>query len=308
MPTPGANQRTIIQFLEAALQLASKLEIIIEHIDGTGRAISIHRARWDGAMPPIEEFRTSLWEAASHHASVLGGPQKFRIKAYDLDESGARSDVPIHLGAFVCEPASLAPLDPDAVMSEPATMQGLLAALMRHNQETHRLMIASTGALTSHLARTVENLSAQNERLMAEKVQQIVVMEQLMSHKDERELERMKTQAEIERKKEMWDKIAQLAPIAINKLAGQELIRQKHSELEATMMAFIETFNGTQLDQISKSGIFSERQMVLFGTVMEQVMRSMVTAKEKQEMATTAHKASVGDIGVAAASALFGSR
>jgi hypothetical protein len=307
----STNQKTIETFLQQSLQFASKMEVVVEHLDVTGRGSSIHRVRWDGNNPDIDEVKTKIWEAADHHASVMGTVQKYRVKAYDLDDNSQRSDIPISTTSIKVEPTMLAPSDGADTFYEPPTHTGVLAMFMRHNQEMMRLTIASTGALTSHLARTVEVLSEKNEVLMNERVRAIETMEELMSRKDEREIEKQKATAEIENKKLIWGKILELAPIAINKLAGQELVRQRHSGLESTVMTFIETINPQKLDMIAKSGIFSERQMVLFGTILEQVMKTMVTPEQKAEIQATADKASVGDlgdIGLAAAAALMGKK
>jgi hypothetical protein len=304
----GTNQKTITTFLERSLTLASKLLFVIDHMDSFGRPSHIHTSTWDGNNPPLEEFRNQLWDAAYAHSSAIGGTQRFALKAFDLEDGKPQvGDAPINNATISVEGIPTGDGEP----SEPANQVGLLAQLMRHNQEMMRLTIAATGALTSHLARTVETLSAKNEILMNERVHTIEVMEELYSRKDEREMEKQKVAAEIENKKLMWGKIMELAPIAINKLAGQELVRQRHSNLESTVMTFIETINPQKLDTIAKSGIFSERQMVLFGTILEQVMKTMITPEQKAEISATADRATVGDlgdIGLAAAAAIMGKK
>jgi hypothetical protein len=161
------------------------------------------------------------------------------------------------------------------------------------------------------LAHTVERQNQQIEILLGDKVRTIEVMEELYSRKDEREMAKQKAAAEIENKKLVWGKILELGPIVINKITGQPLMRQRHSELESTVLTFIETINPHKLDLISKSGIFSERQMVLFGTILEQVMKTMITPEQKAEITATADKATVGDLGdlgLAAAAAIMGKK
>ncbi len=307
----GSNQKTITSFLERTLTLASTFIVVIDHMDSFGRPSHINTSRWDGNNPPLEEFRNQLWDSAYAHASAIGGTQRFTLKAFEIpdkeSERRGAQEAPINNATISVEGMATGDGEP----SEPATQTGLLAQLMRHNQEMMRLTIAATGALTSHLARTVESLSAKNEILMNERVHTIEVMEELYSRKDERDMQKQRVAAEIENKRMMWGKIMELAPIAINKIAGAPLMRQSHSELESTVMTFIETINPQKLDNIAKSGIFSERQMVLFGTILEQVMKTMVTPEQKAQTNSVAEKAMVGDLGdlgLAAAAALMGKK
>jgi hypothetical protein len=288
------------------------MEIVLLHLDVSARPAPIFIEKWDGNSPPIEEFSVRIWEQAKDHCSVMGGAQRFRVVATDIQKDKDQVAEGPFLGkSFTVESGFQLSARGEEV-SEPPNMVGLLAQLMRHNQEMTRLVTVSTGALTSHLARTVENQNSQIEILLRDKVDTISVMEELYSRKDEREMAKQKQAAEIENRKLMWGKILELAPIAINKLTGQELIRQRHSSLESTVMTFIETINPQKLETIANSGIFSERQMVLFGTILEQVMKTMVTPDQKAEMEKTAHSASVGgdlgDIGLAAAAAIMGKK
>jgi hypothetical protein len=305
-----STSNTIKDFLQQCLERTTLMEIVLLHLDVATRPSPIFIEKWDGTSPPIEEFSTRVWEQARDHCSVMGGAQRFRAVATDIQKDKDQIAEGPFLGKSFTVEAGFKIAREDEV-SEPPNMTGMLAQFMRHNQEMTRLVTASTGALTSHLARTVERLTAHNEILMNEKVHTLQVMEELYSQKDAREMEKQKVAAEIENRKMMWSKIMELAPIAINKLAGQELVRQRHSNLESTVMTFIETINPQKLDVIAKSGIFSERQMVLFGTILEQVMKTMVTPDQKAEIEKSADRASVGDlgdIGLAAAAAIMGKK
>ena len=282
--TPGSNINTIREFLNSALLLASRFETVIFHLDHTNRRQTVWVNKWDGSKPPLEEYSSEIFEAALNHTSVLGNAQRFIVSAFDLDRDEKSHEGPIFSRGLTVDAPFQAANDGDMATSEPPTSEGLLAHMMRHNNEMMRLHNASVGALTSHLARTVEKQADQIDKLMGDRMNTIEVVEGLLSQKHTRDLEVEKTKADIHRKNEMWEKIAQLAPIAINKLAGKELVRQKHSAMEASMMAFLESVSLPQLDTIRNSSLFNERQLVLFGTVMEQVTNAMTTQVEKNEM------------------------
>ena len=303
MPSASANLNTIREFLSHAIELASKIEVVMAQMDFANRKSIIWVSKWDGIKPPLEEYSQEILEAAKNHASFMGGTQRFGISAFDLDREDKDHDGPIHTKGVTVEGAFQPGGEGESTNSEPPTNEGLLAHLMRHNNEMFRLHNASVGALTSHLARTVEKQADQIDKLMGDRMNTIEVVEGLLSQKHTRDLEVEKTKADITRKNEMWEKIAQLGPILINKLAGQELVRQKHSTLEASIMSFLESLPHSQLETIRNSGIFNERQLVLFGTVMEQVTKAMVTQAEKADMRKTTEKATVGDMAMAAVAA-----
>lgn len=303
MPSATANLNTIREFLSQTLELATRVEIVLYQMDFANRRSIIWVNKWDGVRPPLEEYSQEILEAAKNHASFMGGTQRFGVSAFDLDRDEKTHEGPINTRGVTVEGAMHPAGEGDPSGSEPPTNEGLLAHLMRHNNEMFRLHNASVGALTSHLARTVEKQADQIDKLMGDRMGTIEVVEGLLSQKHTRDLEVEKTKADITRKNEMWEKVAQLAPIIINKISGQELVRQKHSALEATVMSFLESLPSGQLETIRNSGIFNERQLVLFGTVMEQVTKAMVTQAEKADMRKTTERATVGDMAMAAVAA-----
>jgi hypothetical protein len=166
-----------------------------------------------------------------------------------------------------------------------------MAQLMRFNNEMFRQHNAAIGALTHHLARTVEKQADQIDRMMGDRVSAMTAMEDLMSKKHERDIMAQRASADIDRKKELFDKVMQLLPIAVNKITGKEIVRQVHSPLEATVMAFMETIKPEHLDQLKNSGIFNQQQQLLFATILEQMVKTMVTSEQKAAQKEMAERA-----------------
>jgi hypothetical protein len=294
MPSPAANVKTIKKFLEETIAYSPKVKITLAHLDIASRASALDNKIWDGNNPSLDEFASQLWEGSHAQATVLGDTQRFQVRSFNLDPEVGDVGELITSKLFTVE----ADLKRSGEMesSFPPTSEGILAQLMRHNQEVMRQNAAMFGGMTSFMARTIQSQGEKIELLLEERYKMVELTEEMMSRKDEREMARTKQQAELDRKKEMFEKLMQLGPIIVNKIAGEPLIRQKHSELEASVVGFMETLQPNHLDLIAKSGLFNERQMVLFTTVLEQVSKAMVTPTEKKEMLDTAHKASVGDL------------
>jgi hypothetical protein len=295
MPSSSANIRTIRRFLEGALQQADKIEVVIFHLDISNRKSAVLVRKWDGVQPPLEEFSSEIFEGAKSHCGVLGGPQRFMLSAFDVeDETEHRA--PVHNAGMVVEGGYQLGTDGEMATSEPPTQEGLLAHLMRHNNEQARLNTSAMGAMIAHLVRMVESQGAQIDGLLRDKISTVQVVEDLFSRKADREIAAERSRAESKRRDELLAKILQLGPMILNKVTGKELVRQHDSALEASVIAFMESITPSTLDSIAKSNVFTERQLVMIATMLEQVTKRMVTVEEKKQTMETAERAAVGDI------------
>lgn len=305
---PGIHKR-VKDFLGRCLEKATKMEFLLCHINIAQKPTRIWSGKWDG-IADAKDFASQILEEAINYCTVAGGgPQRYVVSAYDMDreDNGEFGSVPFMNTGFICEgnPAAFS----EVISSEPPTSEGLMASLMRHNNMMFQQHNAAIHSLVSHLASSLQKKSEENERLMADRVGTITIMEDLLSRKHERDMDVRQQESSITRKNEIWTKLSELLPIAVNKLAGKELVRQKSTAFEATVMTFMESIQSGQLDTIAKSGIFSERQLVLFGTMLEQMVKQMTTADEKKEISETTQRAVTGDLsdlGAAAVSAVMG--
>jgi hypothetical protein len=126
-------------------------------------------------------------------------------------------------------------------------------------------------------------------------------MEALISKKHQRDLETKQIESEIKRKDEIFGKIITLLPVAINKLAGKEIVRQNDTAFEITSSEFLKTITGDRMDQIMQSGLFDKNQLTLLITMLEQLSKRMITAEEKSKQGGEAGKAVFGSLGQAIA-------
>jgi len=280
--------KRVTRFLIETLSRTEKTELVLFHINATYRKSSI----WsESTWSTPEETAVTVFEAARQHTDALGGLQRFILNAYDRSDPEAQGDQPLGSVAFKVEPPMAT--DTEDAGSEPATGQGMLAMLMRHNQEMHRQSNHAMGTLTYHLAKTVEKQADQIDKLMADRIATIDVMEELMSQKHDRDLAARHTEAKIERDKSMFEKAMQLGPVVLNKLAGKELVRQKDTILESVVMEFMNTIKPGHLDRLADSGLLDRQQMILFTTMLEQVTKRMVALSDKAESSQSARSAAI---------------
>jgi len=262
-----------------------KTKLVCYHLNISMRKSSIWSSKNDWSDP--SETAKDIWEAAQQTAQSLGGPQRFQLSIFDLDDVG--SEEALRTCPFVVDSGLAQPGDSE--VSEPPNNDGLMAQLMRFNNEMFRQHNAAIGALSHHLARTCENQAEQIERLMRDRMQSLVSIEELLSNKHARDLAARENEAAIERKKELFEKVMSLAPIVVNKITGKEMVRQVASPLEATVTAFMETIKPNQLDAIASSGIFNQQQQLLFATLLEQMTKHMISIEEKKQQQEAAAKA-----------------
>lgn len=276
MAIPHKTITRIKSMLVETQSLFDKSLLVLFHLNVANMRTSI----WSlGDWFDPEETASRIWEAAKNNGEVMGGAQRFVVMSYATDAAGT-SNEPLRSCFFTIDGSFAS--DRDSHSSEPPTNEGLLAQLMRHNQEMFRQHNAAIGALTHQLARTVETQANQIEKLMKDRMETVVVMEDLLSRKHERDLSNKQAEAQIGRRKELFEKLMQIAPIALNKIMGKEIVRQHTSALEATVTAFMETIKPVHLDAIATSGIFNQQQLILFSTILEQMTKQMITVDEKK--------------------------
>jgi len=279
--------KKIQNFIAQLAQREEESVIGLYHVNVAGKRTPVwFNDKWT-ITTDTAELAATIYEEGRNNAGALGGLQRYLVAAFRKDDT-ERQD-PLSTVGFMAQPDMAG--EGDSALSEPATPDGLLAQLMRHNQEMFRMHNGMMGALTTHLAQTIDRLSSQNEKLVTEKMTAIITMEDLMSKKHERDITMKREEQKSLRSNDMYERVMQLLPIAVNKLAGKEIMRQKDTMLEAVAVQFMQTMTPTQLDTIAQSGMFNQQQLLLISTLLEQVSKRMVTADEMQKSNADAKEA-----------------
>jgi len=145
----------------------------------------------------------------------------------------------------------------DGLLSEPATKSGLLAQLMRHNEAIMRMSTVGTHDILKSMNAQIHNQEAVIEKLLNEKFDNIGMVDELISRKDERELAHAKASHDMEMKEKLFDKGMLLAPMIANKLlgkgnGGQKALPEDTSAVEQEMHSLATTLTEDELRQILK--------------------------------------------------------
>jgi len=287
MPAPVKKIR---RFMESCLSRFDDVSLHLFQINVNGRVQPVWRSnkKWT-----IDDTVPIIAETAQETANGNAGLTRFSLRAYDAEnEERIASDL-VMTFALQAEDSG----DYDNALSEPATNEGLLAMLMRHNNELHRQSSGTWGMMFQYLTGIVHSQQEQIEKLTGERMQNAATMEELVSKKHERDMEAKEREAANKRKEETMGKLLSLLPVAVNKLAGKELIHQKETLFEMTSTEFIRSIRPDQLDALLETGVIDKHQLTLIGTMLEQVSKRMVTPDEKEEQSSKAQSAATSGLG-----------
>jgi len=215
----------------------------------TGAEVSTIRADDGGAFErndrQIDELATELSERVFEDAVGLGGVQRYIISAYSGDRAVTRLPVRQNADASRGGPAPGDPLD-----SEPPTEKGLLSQTMRHleiSERTHATAIANIFAMQTRMLREKDERITHLEERHWETV---VAAEQLVSDHHRRQLENRAADQKAEAMREVLGTFLQLAPTAVNKLAGKALLPEKTSPALVGLRALVGTLKAEQLEAL----------------------------------------------------------
>lgn len=288
MPAPVKKIR---RFLENAIQMVDDVDLVLYSVNVAGRKAPVWKStrKWtiDDAVP-------LLAEVSQEAANGNGGPAtRFALLAFDSTDEDRTT-------AILTMSWALSPTDAgedDGALSEPATNEGLLMQLMRHNNDLHRQSTGTWGMMFSYLTNIIDKQAGQLDRMSNEKMQNAAAVEELVSKKHERDLEMEERRAKQKRMDDVMGKVSSLLPVAINKLAGKELVRQNDTLLELTSTEFVGSLKTGQLDAMLQTGVLDKHQLTLISTMLEQANKRLIAAEDRAEGSDKAQKAATNGLG-----------
>ena len=140
-----------------------------------------------------------LWGRAKAHADSFDGDAGQRYKIVSESKEGRRGQ-----WAWGISP----PIRSVNVgLSEPATPQGLLAALMRSNDQKDRALVDMATAVFEPMRQTIEALQRQNDALQRTRFDNLEAMAEIQSKKHEHDSEMFVLMADEERKEKLLSKL-----------------------------------------------------------------------------------------------------
>lgn len=188
----------------------------------------------DGWGPALQRY--TLTSMVKDHASAR---VVFRLKgAVDLD------------------------IDDEESGEESPNQRGLLQQLMRHNEANNRTMVASVGAILTSMGRRMESQDKLIENLMHQRIESFQIVEDSLSRKHEREMERFVLEEKEKRVTIGLSKVTMLIPVIMDKLSGGKL----PSKTDPTMMMLGELIGSMSVEQLQavQRSLSPEQQIVFY--------------------------------------------
>jgi hypothetical protein len=241
----SASYDRIRKWLARTLEDGGVDRLVIRH--DTGAEVSTMRGEEGGAFEgkdaSVDELAAALADRVFEDAIGLGGVQRYIVTAYGLDKVIGRLTLRENADA---SGAGRQPGDP--IDSEPATERGLLTQTMRHleiSERTHATVVANIFAMQSRMLREKDERIAHLEERHWETV---IAAEQLVSDHHRRQLENRAADQKAEAMREVLGTFLQLAPTAVNKLAGRAVLPEKTSPALVGLRALVGTLKAEQLE------------------------------------------------------------
>lgn len=176
----------------------------------------------DGALERARELSSQLWETADENAGAFTGRQRYKIRAFGKgDEEIATYVFAIGLG----EMARAEPGDP--------TERGLLAQLMRHNQQLAQINVEQSQATVSALIAENRDLRGRVNHVEEQRQEWFALLEELHSEKHRRELERLQVEAAAQKQDRALQLLAHYVPEALKQLSGKKAGGHEAPQLSA---------------------------------------------------------------------------
>ena len=191
------------------------------------------------------ETLSAIDAAIADDADPLGGVQTYVIFPFfeETDKPGSR---------FTVRETSSTVEDPESIESEPATKTGLLAQLMRHNEANARTSALALGTILNTLRTTNQRQAETIEKLLTDRQSNFETMERLKSEEVERSIVMKREETSERMKGELFEKLALLLPIAVNKIAGKNLLPAKRTGTETVIQGLIESITPEQLAKLGE--------------------------------------------------------
>ncbi len=269
------SAKRVARFIET-LSGSDASMIVVYHLTSTMRLTQVAHYEIEGNAIDLTSV---IWEQAVNYAAGLPGTQTLVLKAFEKGDIEKES--PLASVSFRVSVADKS--GGEEAVTESPTESGLLSMSMRFTDSMFRNFNMMVGATVFHLTRTVEKQSEQIEALLAQRTADAETREDLASQKHIRDVELKRIEAKVKRDEEMFSRVMSYLPVAINHLAGKELIRQRDTELELVAMELATQINMPQLDKLRDSGLLTPNQLVLFATMLEKVTKRLVTDEQKKK-------------------------
>jgi hypothetical protein len=249
------HRTRITRWLRQVLSASEQPDrILIRHVTIEDRQTEISAIGLEGFVPSEEALLTlgeDIENTIHADATGLGGIQRYLVVACLGDALIAR--LPIRQVASEVRIG-------DPVDSEPATPQGLLAQLMRHNEAQARLFAGAMGQIVGNMGETIERQRVEIDKADSIRIEALQRVENLISHEHERDLDLLKETNRAKRLQQAVGFAMGVAPFIANRVLGKTVFKESSaSPVKALLKQLYESLTEEQRSKLL--GILSPVQL-----------------------------------------------
>jgi hypothetical protein len=201
-------------------------ELVLRHVtmDSRPQGDVGHYDVPTGDVTPSHDVDTivgQILDAAQADADSVGGS----VQMYALYATFDKSD---YTPRKIFRASPQTEFDRDVAPSEPPTDKGLAGQAMRHMEAVLKTSVASQGYLFSLLERQVQRLQDKDERSDQQKIDMMLLIQDVLDSAHARRLEERKAEASQGMKENALEYLKVAAPIILNRLAGKPVLPEKN--------------------------------------------------------------------------------
>lgn len=178
-------------------------------------------------------------------SGLEGGAQRFELRFMQDSKVAARRCVTFHVDG----PDDMG--QDEEMMTEPATMAGQLRQQMRHGEGMMRMLVGSIGQIVSTQGQVIAQLAEQASAANKQQMQAINAYAEVMTAKQEREVELEAMRAKARREEQIFDAARGLVPALIGRAQGTQKLTGEGSLIEQQITALIDSLDKDQLMAIA---------------------------------------------------------
>jgi hypothetical protein len=168
----------------------------------------------EGSLESVE-FAQAVWELAEREAAtVMGTNQRFVILAYRPDQEEYDRRFPFLIRG---RSAGVGPMGGDTV---PPNEVGLTAQMLRHDAENHRLIVLHSSGMAERQENELQRKSQYIEQLENRHLKTLMLQEDLLDRKSERELRHGIEQHKAKRLDQAMGMVMNFFPLFLAHIAG----------------------------------------------------------------------------------------
>jgi hypothetical protein len=264
--------------------------IVARQLNAHGRDVAdVHQVRLDGddfsSPAAVEMISNELAQSLQQDADGMGGNvQRYALYAYF---EKAPQQAAFRKAIMV---AGRGPLEgEDGGLTERPDTTGLVTQLMRHLEIQNKNSMVAMGYLFATQQKQMERLMETNEAKDKRQFDLMVLLEEVISTKHEREVRMEEVKAGIEFKKKGIEKLEVLFPVVMNKVAKTNLYPEKASPAALAAAAFFDSLTPKQAEIFRQ--VLSPEQL----TALAEVVTSVEKARQGEETAENKIKEVIKD-------------